>query len=104
MSTTPEPTPIFWDSTPEVLYDKDALTRTDLIQMPTVSKYGITYEKEWDGERSLITGFHPATGMPMGLTPLDAPTYPENEKRNNSTAEDLDRKCSEMEETNRYYR
>lgn len=69
MTGTPEPTPIFWGTAEATkpLYDQESLTRTDLYTLPTEHS-GFTYPKEWDGERCVIVGLDPITGLPWMLT------------------------------------
>lgn len=100
------PTLIYGDDKPEVLYDKESLTRTDLITYPT-SLDGFSYDKVWDGERCLITGLHPETELPVILEPADAKRHKPMESTRRGpiyTAEDIDLKCSEMDYENSWYR
>lgn len=95
---TIEPSSNYWGIEEEAkpLFDKEALTRTDLYTLPTEFG-GFTYPKEWDGEGMLTIGFDPKTGMASGIPPMDAKEYPSEplHPRFNITAEDIDRKCSE---------
>ncbi|MFF2842708.1 hypothetical protein [Paenarthrobacter sp. NPDC057981] len=95
-TTTPEPTPIFWDNSPaeEIRYQ---LNRKDLYQHPTTDEYGMTYAKEHDGEALVVVGIGKESGLPVVLFPADHVT-PETNVKSRPVAEDLDLKCTEAAE------